>query len=158
MFYRYNKMPSLIEITASDFSLYQKDILYIERVSFSDPWTCQQFKGEIHNPFSHLLVLSEDKRVVAYICFWLITDELHLMNIAVHPDKRNMGLGTYLLHAMLDRGAKHNAKTVWLEVRPSNCQAIKMYKKAGFVEVGRRPNYYSDTKEDAIIMALLLQP
>ncbi len=151
-------MFSLINVTVSNFLLYKKDILWIENRSFSDPWTCKQFKGEINNPFSRLLVLAEDKKVAAYICFWLITDELHLMNIAVHPDKRNMGLGTCLLRMMLDRGIRHNAKTAWLEVRPSNLQAISLYTKAGFTEIGHRPNYYADNHEDAIIMALSLRP
>jgi len=78
------------------------------------------------------------------------------MNIAVHPGRRRKGLGRLLLGRMIEFAKSKMIRVVWLEVRPSNVTARKLYEKMGFTETGRRPRYYTDTKEDAVIMCLPL--
>ena len=78
------------------------------------------------------------------------------MNIAVTPSHRRNGLGSYLLIQMINTGISHGMRRAWLEVRPSNRAARRLYEKAGFKEIDRRPRYYNDTNEDAIVMSLSL--
>ena len=147
-------MISLIGIRESDFLLFQRDILAIERSSFPSPWSLTSFKEEVMSPISHLWVLLADRMVAGYICFWMFAGEIHLMNIAVHGERRKRGLGRLLLIKMIKVGQANKVQGVWLEVRPSNLIARDLYQKVGFMETGRRPRYYSDTGEDAIVMSL----
>ena len=80
-----------------------------------------------------------------------MADEAHISTIAVHPDWRGLGLGEWLLLALLEAGQVLGAETATLEVRPSNEPALALYQKYQFEEVGRRPRYYSDNDEDALI-------
>jgi len=149
-------MISLVEITKENFYRFQADILEIERASFPSPWSLNAFRDEINRPVSHLWALISDEEFAGYICFWVVEDEIRLMNLATHPEKRRKGLGCYLLTRMIKEGISKGVRRVWLEVRPSNAMARTLYLKMGFKEAGRRPLYYRDTNEDAIIMALSL--
>jgi ribosomal-protein-alanine N-acetyltransferase len=149
-------MISLVVITDKKFHRYETDILAIERASFSSPWTSLVFRQEINRPGSHLWALIIDDFLAGYICFWLLSAEIHLTNMAVHPLKRERGIGLELLTRMLKIGVFHGAESAWLEVRPSNRIARRLYGKAGFKEVDRKPKYYTDTNEDAIVMSLPL--
>lgn len=149
-------MISLEEVSAENFQRFQDSILKVERSSFPSPWSLSAFKEEIKRPISHLWVLIVDGQFGGYICFWVFGGEVHLMNVAVHPERRRRGLGGRLLGKMMAVGVSERAKKAWLEVRPSNVIARAFYKKAGFKEVGRRPRYYKETNEDAIIMSLSL--
>ncbi|MCP4668718.1 MAG: ribosomal protein S18-alanine N-acetyltransferase [Deltaproteobacteria bacterium] len=149
-------MMSLVEITHENFYRYEADILGIERVSFPSPWSPPVFRQEIARPGSHLWVLIIDDALTGYICFWMLSAGIHVMNMAVHPLRRGRGLGLDLLTRMIEKGASHGVETAWLEVRPSNRIARRLYKKAGFKEMDRMPRYYTDTKEDAIVMTLHL--
>ena len=149
-------MISLVRISQGNFDQFQEDILRVERVSFPTPWSVTAFRQETLNPVSHLWVLKLDGSFCGYICFWMIQDEVHLMNIAIHPEKRSKGLGAHVLNEMIGFGVSHGVRTVWLEVRPSNVGARRLYRKVGFEEVARRSRYYADTGEDAIVMSLCL--
>ncbi len=150
-------MISLLRVTPASFSQYEKGILEIEKVSFPSPWSSKLFRDETGNPFSTLWVLEEDGQISGYICFWIVRDQIHLLNIAVHPTKRRKGFATHMLKNMIHKGIELAVKEVWLEVRPSNAPAIRLYEKLGFHVKGKRPRYYTDTGEDALVMALELK-
>ena len=151
-------MISVEEVTAENFQRFQDNILEVERASFPTPWSLQAFEEEIKRPISHLWVLIVDGELGGYICFWVFGGEVHLMNVAVHPERRRRGLGGCLLDKMIEVGVSEGARKAWLEVRPSNVIARAFYNRAGFSEIGRRPHYYKETNEDAIIMNLSLVP
>jgi ribosomal-protein-alanine N-acetyltransferase len=150
-------MGSIVSLTEADFSHYRDSILEIEKLSFITPWGEEAFRGEIANRYSRLWAYIADNEVLGYICFWQILDEIHLLNLAVHPLRRKNALGTFLLNEMILVSLKDGGRIAWLEVRPSNKNALNLYMRAGFVEAGRRYRYYSDTGEDAIIMSLDLK-
>ncbi|HEJ82941.1 MAG TPA: ribosomal-protein-alanine N-acetyltransferase, partial [Desulfobacteraceae bacterium] len=104
----------------------------------------------------HFWVLTSNDALAGYICFWIFAGEVHLLNIAVHKACRQKGVGWRLLSKMFEVGISEGAETAWLEVRPSNLAAKSLYAKAGFLEVGRRLRYYTDTAEDAILMSRAL--
>jgi ribosomal-protein-alanine N-acetyltransferase len=149
-------MIRLLEITKENFERFQSPILEIEKSSFPSPWSLNAFLEEINRPISYLWALLVEEVPKAYICFWIVPGEAQLMNIAVHPGGRRKGLGRYLLSRMIEFGKSKTILAVWLEVRPSNVIARQLYEKMGFTETGRRPRYYRDTNEDAIIMCLPL--
>lgn len=151
-------MISIKAVTSENFSHSQGPILEIEKGSFSSPWSLTAFEKEISNPVSQLWVVERDERLVGYICFWLFAGEIHLMNIAVHPSQRGRGFGRLLLVEMIRTGLSRGVDTIWLEVRPSNFVARVLYQKLGFKEIARRRRYYTDTNEDAIVMALSTAP
>ena len=147
-------MISLIPIDEDNFDYFKDDILEIEKVSFPSPWSPSAFREEIKKSVSQLWGLLMNEELVGYVCFWEFAGEIHLMNIAVHPERRGRGLGRYMLDRMIEAGIPRGLQTVWLEVRPSNIVARRLYEKACFRETGRRHQYYKDTHEDAIIMSL----
>lgn len=149
-------MISLIRVTAGNFDHFAQEILAIEKVSFPSPWTMDAFREEVRRSFSFLWVALDGEELVGYLCFWSLAGELHLMNIAVHPQRRGEGLGRLLLDKMITAGICDGAECALLEVRPSNVPARELYKNAGFREIGLRTKYYRDTGEDAILMALRL--
>lgn len=130
----------------------------IEKLSFPTPWTLWCFFGEFANPRSTILVAGppapEPWEVWGYLVFWLVAGEMHILNLAVHPQKRRQGIARALLTAALAQAREQHATVAWLEVRPSNTAALALYQSFGFQEVGRRPGYYSDNGEDALIYAL----
>ena len=137
-----------------DFRAYADQVMEIERASFPVPWSERAFEDEINRGISNLWALVSNEKIYAYICFWMFDKEMHILNFAVHPEKRRQGLGRYLLMMVIDIGTARGIENIWLEVRPSNGPALSIYKKFGFSDVGRRKGYYSDSQEDAIIMAL----
>jgi ribosomal-protein-alanine N-acetyltransferase len=149
-------MTSIRDITGNNYLVYLESILQIENLSFLSPWSPQAFQGEIKNPFSRLWALMVDDVLTGYICFWVFDREIQLVNIAVHPLRRGKGLGCLLLTKMIEKGISGGKESIWLEVRPSNLAARRLYHKLGFEAVDRRPRYYSDTNEDAIVMMLAL--
>jgi ribosomal-protein-alanine N-acetyltransferase len=140
--------------TWPDFLLFRDQILEIENSSFPVPWSVRAFEEEINKSISNLWAIISEQRLLAYICFWMFDKEIHILNFAVHPRKRNLGLGKLLLENIIETGTAGGIENIWLEVRPSNIPALSIYKKYGFTESGRRKSYYSDSKEDAVIMSL----
>lgn len=128
-------------------------VLSIERVSFPSPWSRQAFLGEIyHNEFASYFVCLKDGQVIGYGGMWVVLDEAHITNIAVHPDYRGQKVGKFILEGLLHQAALSGANRVTLEVRASNKIAQRLYANAGFVHTGIRKGYYTDTGEDALLM------
>ncbi len=150
-------MISLIRITQEAFTLYRDQILFIEQASFPSPWSAKAFMEETSNPVSHFWALKIGERILAYICFWMYAGEIHLLNIAVAPEWRRKGLATALIEKMKQFAQSQEVKKIYLEVRPSNSPARRLYQRAGFEEKAIRRLYYTDTGEDAIIMEFTLK-
>ena len=132
-------------------------VLAIERVSFPSPWSKAAFLQEIENPLSRCWVLeSRDQflpeRVLGYLCVWVVLDEMHIMNLATHPYHRRGGIALKLLDHAFEKANEIGVDGIALEVRPSNVAARNLYRSLGFRAAGRRPGYYRDTGEDAIVM------
>jgi ribosomal-protein-alanine N-acetyltransferase len=90
--------------------------------------------------------------VVGYLCFWEIGHEIHITNLAVHPEWRRRGVARRLLATALAEGASRGVVLAFLEVRPTNTRALALYDSLGFQIIGRRNGYYFDTGEDALVM------
>lgn len=132
-----------------------KSVYDVECKSFITPWSLKSFTSEIYNNnMAKYLVAKIDGKVVGYGGMWIILDEGHITNIAVHPDHRGKKIGDALVKALINLAGENDVKRMTLEVRPSNWTAINLYKKYGFKEAGVRKGYYQDTGEDAIIMWL----
>ena len=130
-----------------------EDILVVEKLSFSIPWSKDSFEKEIvDNNLATYLVAKVNEKAVGYIGMWKVLNEGHITNVAVHPEFRHQGIGDQLVSELLSLCEKENIDLVTLEVRKSNYNAIKLYEKHGFVAEGIRKAYYQDNKEDAIIM------
>jgi ribosomal-protein-alanine N-acetyltransferase len=146
-------MTSLVQVTLENQEFYLDQILEIENLSFSAPWSLNGFLQELKNPVSQLLALMSDRVLLGYLCFWTIREEMQLLDLAVHPRYRGRGHGSFLLTKMIDLAFSRGISRIWLELRVSGSTARKLYEKFGFVESGRRRNYYTDPPEDAIIMS-----
>lgn len=134
-------------------------VLEIDRLSFALPWPERSYRFELsENPAAHLMVAEmgreNHRAVVGYVGFWLIVDEAHISTIAVDPGWRGQGVGELMLGDMLAAARKLGAEMATLEVRASNEAAVNLYRKFGFKVVGRRPAYYRDNEEDALLMTL----
>lgn len=132
-----------------------KEIVNIERASFPTPWPPYFFTEELNLPISRFYCAKlnehENNMVIGFILSHAILDELHLLNIACHPDYRRRGVATALFRHTLEENPQ--ARIVFLEVREGNKPARSLYNKLGFFPIGRRKKYYSDVGEDAIVMA-----
>jgi ribosomal-protein-alanine N-acetyltransferase len=155
-------------------------VVAIENVSYSMTWPARAYDYELqYNDLAHYFVLRtslpqpplEESRqasrqpevqkgnlgdhfstIIGLAGFWLMPDEAHISTIAIHPDWRGLGLGEWLLLNLIETAQTLNAQTATLEVRPSNKTALALYQKYRFEQVGRRPRYYSDNNEDALIL------
>ena len=146
--------PSESEVSVRDMYLSDLDaVVGIERASFPTPWSRASFQSELmENNFAAYSVLDFHGRVVAYGGMWIILDEAHVTNVAVHPDFRGCHLGERMMTGLMERARSLNALRMTLEVRRSNLVAQSLYQKLGFVQLGVRRGYYSDPREDAFIM------
>lgn len=126
-------------------------VMPIERRSFSTPWSLAMFGLETSKPSGISLVALEGPRLVGYLVCSRYADVWHVMNVAVDLDLRRRGIASVLLEALFGR-ADRAGERYTLEVRPSNVGAVAMYRRFGFVSAGRRPGYYHDNREDALIM------
>jgi ribosomal-protein-alanine N-acetyltransferase len=129
-------------------------VMAVDAASFPNPWTRGMFLHEAQDPeFRKLLVLrAPDRAVAGYCALWIVAGELHVNNIAVGPAWRGRGLGAALLGAALRHGAARGATRATLEVRASKTAALALYRRFGFVEAGRRPGYYTNPVDDALIL------
>ncbi len=129
-------------------------IVAIENVSFPSPWPKRIFEREIKSSTSYNRVIRLSGIVVGYIVTWTIYDEVHILNVAVHPEFRQSGLGEKLMMDCIVESADKGLKYAILEVRITNTGAQKLYEKLGFKTIQVRRKYYSDTGEDAYVMML----
>ena len=127
----------------------------IERASFSSPWPLAAMEEEIQRrSWSRVALAVDRQRVDGFIVYWVIDRELHLLNLATAPASRRRGVAREMIDYMLEDGRRRRLWQVVLEVRESNDAAIRLYEGYGFKRVGRRPRYYTDNGEDAIVMTL----
>ena len=128
------------------------DIVEMEKLYFSDPWSENAFLSELNSRFSFWLVAVEDDRVIGYVGAQTALDQADMMNLAVREEHRRQGVADKLVQALINVLKAQNVFALMLEVRVSNAPAIALYEKLGFCQVGRRPNYYFKPREDALIM------
>jgi ribosomal-protein-alanine N-acetyltransferase len=131
---------------------YIDEILSIEELSFHDPWSKDSMEKELQNSFARYLVVKSSGKVIGYGGMWLILDEGHITNVAVHPDFRGIGAGNLLLKSLIEIGKIESIIALTLEVRSSNNVAQNLYYKYGFLLEGIRKGYYADNNEDALIL------
>ena len=128
-------------------------VLEIERESFRTPWPRDAYTHELtDNRLAAYIVARDEAQLVGYAGMWVILDEAHVTTIAVDPEYRGQHIGERLLVGLLDAAIARGARWMTLEVRKSNATAQTLYKKYGFREIGVRKAYYSDNREDAIVM------
>ena len=127
-------------------------IAELEKLCFSDPWSEKSIATELTGKFSCWLVAMEGETLVGYVGSQSVLGESDMMNIAVHPEHRRKGVAEALVNALVAELSARGNYCLSLEVRVSNAPAIALYEKLGFCQVGRRPNYYRNPKEDALIL------
>jgi len=136
-------------------------ILNIEQEAFSAPWTRVMFEAEVvGNPFSRFFVATaideegQQEGIVGYLCYWMVFEELRLLNLAVRPSWRRQGVARRFVQYALHEARSQDVERALLEVRASNIAAQSLYDVFGFREYGSRVGYYTDPEEDAILMRL----
>ncbi|MGL5346704.1 MAG: ribosomal protein S18-alanine N-acetyltransferase [Peptostreptococcaceae bacterium] len=127
-------------------------VFEVEKNCFEHYWSKDSFTKELKNDVARYLVAKIDNKVVGYVGIWFVVDEGHITNVAVHSDYRGLKIGDKLIKELVDLCKKNNIVSMTLEVRVSNIVAQNLYKKYGFKLAGIRKEYYSDNKEDAMIM------
>lgn len=138
-------------------------VFYIKKEQFSNPWKKKFFYDELNNDISYFYVavdISEDtslKDIVGYIIFWVIQETIELHDIAVIEKYKKRGVGSQLMHFMLETAHLKKVEEIFLEVRQSNAIAIALYEKYNFKRIDVRKNYYTEPIEDAAVYALFLK-
>lgn len=134
-------------------------IMDIEYRSFPSPWSRETLREELDGKeHSRVQVAELAGNPVGFMVYWIVLDEMHLLNLAVHPDWRRMGIAAAMLHRLMSVAREENTAKIFLEVRTSNRSAQILYRKLGFIPIGIRPKYYTDNGEDAVVMCLRRKP
>lgn len=133
-------------------------VLTIDKLSFSNPWPVNAFQYELEQNNDARLWIGEfqsnlESKIIAMAVIWIIIDEAHIGTFAIHPDFQKKGIGPQFLAFIFSQLIPENILKVFLEVRQSNTQAIKLYRKFGFDIDGERKNYYHDNGETAVLMS-----
>ncbi|MDD3806739.1 MAG: ribosomal protein S18-alanine N-acetyltransferase [Candidatus Marinimicrobia bacterium] len=129
-------------------------VLEIEQQCYIDPWHRDNFEYEISvNSVSKMMVLEIKDTLVGYMGLWILPPEIHITNLAVAPDYRFHGLGSYMLEYVIHLAYDMRIKQITLEVRHNNMAALALYRKFGFEIKGIRKNYYAAEKAHALIMS-----
>ena len=130
------------------------EVLDIERRSFPEPWSRGMFLHELKLPLSRSIVARADDPphdLLGYICWWLVGDEIQILNVAVHPERRRHGIGRALVELVFAEVEAQHVSTITLEVRRESTAAIALYRSFGFTESGMRRHYYG-RGADAVLM------
>ena len=127
------------------------DVVAVECLCYQQPWRHEQFLQELSNPASQVDLLRVNGQLCGYICYWLIVDEMQILNVATAPDWRRQGVADRLLTRAFERCRGEGLASAWLEVREGNLAAINLYRRHGFVVTGNRAGYYRDG-ENALLM------
>ena len=127
-------------------------VFEVEKNCFEDYWSKDSFKKELSNNLARYLVAKVDGKVAGYVGIWFVVDEGHITNVAVHEDYRGQKIGDQLIKELVQVCKDNKIVSMTLEVRTSNTVAQNLYRKYGFKMAGIRKEYYSNNKEDAIIM------
>ncbi len=133
------------------------EVMAIEERCFVHAWDEACFLGELVAPLSSCLVCCHQSVVVGYMVYRVVVDECHLLSVAVDPGFQRKGMAKRLVKALFDDASRRGARLVWLEVRPSNAAARRLYEHMGFEQVERRLRYYENDGEDALVMARALE-
>ena len=133
-------------------------VLEIEQAAFGDPWSRSAFIDLLDDPRVAFLVADAGGAVQGYVVAWFVLDEGEIGNLAVSAEARRGGIGARLLDGAIGAVRKARVDSLYLEVRDSNAAARALYASRGFVEVGRRRDYYRRPKEDALVLRLSLEP
>jgi ribosomal-protein-alanine N-acetyltransferase len=131
------------------------DVLAIEQASFNNPTTREWYESELQRPdvcFVYVL-RGPEGHIAGFCAFWKVIDQIHINNLAIHPQYRYQGLGKFLLSRVLDEASRMGATHATLEVRRSNLAARRLYEQAGFTLAGVRTSYYMNPIEDALILS-----
>lgn len=124
----------------------------VEKACFAIPWSRESFWKEAANENTVYLLALDGERVIGYVGCWISFEECQITNVAILPEYHGQGIGTKLFGAIIDAVKAKGVTAMTLEVRPSNAPARALYARYGFKDAGRRPHYYQDDGEDAIIM------
>ncbi len=124
----------------------------LEKRCFSSPWSLRSITDELTNPLSTWIVAADGDTVAGYVGSQSVLGEADMMNLAVDPQFRRNGIAKLLVTTLIDHLRSRDVYCLTLEVRASNEPAISLYEKLGFTQVGRRPNYYANPREDALIL------
>ena len=128
------------------------EVAALEAMCFSEPWSEKSVASELTNPLSLWLVALEGETVIGYVGSQTVMGWSDMMNVAVHPDHRRLGVGKALIEELIRQLREQGSENLTLEVRASNENAKALYAGLDFMEVGRRKNYYHNPKEDALIL------
>ncbi len=140
---------SVRPMTATDIDA----VMSVEQDSFPTPWSRSAFEDELaQNRLARYIVALDGEQVVGYAGTWLVINEAHVTNVAVGSMRRRQGIGRLLMENLMALALAEGMDSMTLEVRVSNQAARQLYQRLGFVEAGLRKNYYSETKEDALIL------
>jgi ribosomal-protein-alanine N-acetyltransferase len=135
-----------------------EDVMELERLAFKHPWSTELFRRELLHDWSTILLATGKKpsfpKVYGFVIYWMVHDEIHILNLASHPKLRRQGIARRLMAEAIERGRARGATLTTLEVRRSNFPALSLYRALGYRQVGVRPNYYVDEGEDAVVMVL----
>ncbi|AGC45935.1 ribosomal-protein-alanine acetyltransferase [Myxococcus stipitatus DSM 14675] len=134
-------------------------VMALEQAAFKNPWSAELLKRELEHEWSTILLVEEPRESVPPLLlglaiFWIVHDEVHVLNVATAPQHRRRGVARAVMEEVLERGKGRRCSLATLEVRKSNEPAIQLYRSFGFRPVGIRPNYYADEREDAVVMVL----
>ena len=124
---------------------------------FTHGWSKASIEKEVDNTVASYFVAEIEDEIIGYGGIWRMADEGEVINIAVKRANRKNNVGTKILEKLIQEAKIHQLYALFLEVRESNLAAQALYHKLGFVEVGRRKNYYQDPKEDAVNMVCYLE-
>jgi ribosomal-protein-alanine N-acetyltransferase len=143
------------------------EVVEIEQLSALSAWGWDAYHKELQSPEDVIMLvartetadstLDHEHAVAGFIVSRLVADELHINNVAIRPEVRRRGIAAQLLKAVLREGRRNGARLAFLEVRAGNAAAQGLYRRCGFQVTGRRPHYYNQPAEDALLMSLLLE-
>lgn len=136
-------------------------VAQLEAVGHLFPWTETIFSDCLRVGYNCWLAMQETadgEQIVGYGVMSIALDEAHILNLCVHPQQRNQGIGTHLMQFLMQLARSHRATQMFLEVRESNPSAQHIYRKLGFIQVGLRKHYYPTLagREDALVLAINL--
>lgn len=154
------RMPEqgeIIPLTNESPEEYKAALIAIEEECFNDPWNRDMLESYLKKDNARFFAAVEEGALAAYIGSQLVVDELEIFNVAVAESFRRRGIAKRLVERLTEEAAAMGAERITLEVRAGNAPAIALYEKLGFVEVGRRKNYYRSPREDALLMDLILE-
>jgi len=133
-------------------------VMVVNHQSFAHPWSADLLRRELLHDWSTILLAvgegADGEVLLGFIVFWLVHDEVHVLNVAVAQEHRRRGVARALMQEAAQRGRARQARLVTLEVRTGNAAAIALYRQLGYREVGLRPRYYAEENEDAVVMEL----